>query len=562
MADIDNADVSKPHGSDRNNNAMDNVLPFVRGRSKHPPFVHDGGGIDDDELLQGVAGKIGDWKAGPDIPSMSQVQILFHELICDGGSNMLRDKVVDAVVNAFGKELGGKRALASTWTQIAKEVAIARAQVAREQGTGSEQPPPTAEQKAAMRDALWPAVRELAEAPDLLERAVKQVQSMGVVNEDELIKLIYIAGTSRVLDQPINPLVKGASSGGKSFTATRTLELIGPDFVNYLTSSSALSLVYDDRPLAHTVLVIYEANQLQADENSMFSMLLRTLISEGRIVHQTTVEDPGSQTGRRVERIVREGPITLVITTTGELHAENETRMLSFHISESQAQTSGVIHSLASRAAGIANAPADLNAWHDLQRWIALGPNDAVVPFAPQIAAKILPLMVRFRRDVGALFSFIKASAILHQAQRKVDAHGRVIATLADYAVAYPIFSKVLAQTSGKGVTDNVRAVVELIAARAAPLAAKATGGKFARTGATSAGAEVELSSEQIGIATGLGKSAAYRAVRSAIDLGFLVNNETKPRKPYRLVLRQPIDEAAAALLPHPDTLAPEGGEA
>ena len=562
MADTDDADVSKPQGFDRNINAIDNVLPFVRGRSNHTPSVNNGGGVDDDELLQGAAGKISDWKAGPDIPSMLQVQTLFHELICDGGSNMLRDKVVDAVVNAFSKELGGKRALASTWTQIAKEVAMERAQVAREQGTGSEQPPPTAEQKAAMRDALWPAVRELAEAPDLLERAVKQVQSMGVVNEDELIKLIYIAGTSRVLDQPINPLVKGASSGGKSFTATRTLELIGPDFVNHLTSSSALSLVYDDRPLAHTVLVIYEANQLQADENSMFSMLLRTLISEGRIVHQTTVEDPGSQTGRRVERIVREGPITLVITTTGELHAENDTRMLSFYISESQAQTRGVIHSLASRAAGIAKAPADLNAWHDLQRWIALGPNDVVVPFAPQIAAEILPLMVRFRRDVGALFSFIKASAILHQAQRKVDAHGRVVATLADYAVAYPIFSKVLAQTSGRGVTNNVRAVVDLIAARAAPIAAKATGGKFARTRATGASAEVELSSEQIGIATGLGKSAAYRAVRSAIDLGFLVNNETKPRKPYRLVVRQRIDEAAAALLPHPDTLAPEGGAA
>ena len=277
-----------------------------------------------------------------------------------------------------------------------------------------------------MRDALWPAVRELAEAPDLLERAVQQVQSMGVVNEDELIKLIYLAATSRVLDQPINPLVKGASSGGKSFTTTRTLDLIGSDFVSYLTSSSALSLVYDERPLAHTVLVIYEANQIQADENSMFAMLLRTLISEGRIVHQTTVEDPGSHTGRRVERIVREGPITLVITTTGELHAENETRMLSYYISESQEQTRGVIDSLAAQAAGIAGAPTDLAVWHDLQRWIALGPNDVVIPFAPQIAAKIPPRMVRFRRDVGALFSFIKASAILHQAQRKRDADGRV----------------------------------------------------------------------------------------------------------------------------------------
>ena len=117
---------------------------------------------------------------------------------------------------------------------------------------------------------------------------------MGVVNESELIQLSYIAATSRVLDKPINPAVKGASSAGKSFTTTRTLDLIGPDYVHYLTSSSALSLVYDDRPLAHTVLVIFEANQLQADENSTYAMLLRSLISEGRIVHQTTVEDPDS----------------------------------------------------------------------------------------------------------------------------------------------------------------------------------------------------------------------------------------------------------------------------
>ena len=50
--------------------------------------------------------------------------------------------------------------------------------------------------------------------------------------------------------------------------------------------------------------------------------------------------------------------------------------------------------------------------------------------------------MVRFRRDVGSLFSFIKASAILHQAQRQVDAQGRVVATVADYELAYPIFYK------------------------------------------------------------------------------------------------------------------------
>ena len=346
---------------------------------------------DDDELVRTANDTIAKWQAASGIPSLTQVQELFHELICAGASPMARDKIVAAIIAAFGTELGGKRALGSTWTQIAKQFAAECAQAAREKRGGTKQAALTPAEKAKLRDALWPTVRDLAEAPDLMDRVVQQVQAMGVVNERELIVLTYIAATSRVLEHPVNLLVKGASSGGKSFTTTRTLELIGPDFVNHLTSSSALSLVYDDRPLAHTVLFINEANQLQADENSMFAMLVRTLISEGRIVHQTTVEDPDSPTGRRVERIVREGPIALVITTTGELHAENETRMLSWHIGESHEQTRAVMASLAARAAGAVAAPADLAVWHDLQRWIALGPNDAVIPFAQQIAAGSSP---------------------------------------------------------------------------------------------------------------------------------------------------------------------------
>jgi hypothetical protein len=507
--------------------------------------------VDDDELLKRAVGRIDEWKTA-NSPSLTQVQTLFHELICDGGSPMLRDKVVDLIMFAFDCELGGKSALKGTWTMIAKSVAT---KCARGKETDIEDPPLTEEQKAEMRDALWPTVRELAEDPDLINRVVRQVQFMGVVNEIDVIKLIYIAATSRVLDRPMNPLLKGASGSGKNFIMTRTLDLIGPDFVTYLTTSSALSLVYDTRPLAYTVLVIYEANQLQADENSVFSMLLRTLISEGRIVHQTSIEDPSSPTGRRVVQIVREGPISLMIATTGELHEENETRMLPWRISESSAQTRAIIDSLASRAAGAANAPEDLGRWHDFQRWIQLGPNDAVIPFAEQFAAKIPPSMIRFRRDVGALFSFIKAVAILYQAQREIDAKGRVVATLADYAVAYPIFSKVLAHTSGEGVNDAVRAVVKVVAERTAPAAAKPTAGRFTRTGVTPAGPEVVLSSRQIGNITGLGKSAAYRAVLSAIEQGFLANLETRRGKPYRLVVLQHIEEKTAGLLPHPNTL-------
>jgi hypothetical protein len=540
----------------------DNVIPFERAqrfKKAHPTYSSS---HDDDELLKRANDKIAEWQANSNLPSLTQVQELFFESICAGASAMARDKIVSAIIAAFGSKCGGKRGLGSTWNRIAKEYEADCAQAAREKRDDTAQEALTPTEKKALRDDLWPKVCELALAPDLMDRVVQQVQARGVVNERELIVLIYIAGTSRVLDYPLNVLAKGASSSGKSFTTTNTLELIGPDFVNHLTSSSALSLVYDDRPLAHTILFINEANQLQSDENSTFAMLVRSLISEGRIVHQTTVEDPDSPTGRRVERIVREGPISLILTTTGELHAENETRMLSFQISESHDQTRAVIANLALRATGTAAVRDDLSVWHEFQQWIALGPRDAVVPFAPQITSGIPPLMVRFRRDVGSLFSFIKASAILHQAQRQVDDQGRVVALVADYALAYPIFTKVMAQSSGKSVPDNVREVVKLVAELAGSAASRPSKGRFQRTAPAGPGSEIVISSQQIGTATGIGKSAAYRAVIAALDLGFLTNNETRPGKPFRLTLKQGVDDAGPSLLPDPKTIAQESGAA
>jgi hypothetical protein len=533
----------------------DNVISFEQ-------FLTEGNhALDDDEIIFHVDKKITQWKV-EGTPGFKPVQELFHRCICAGASAMARDKIVDAIITAFGTELGGKRALISTWNTLAKDFAAERVQEARETTT---HPALTPAQKAALRESLWTTVRELAEAPDLMDRVVEQVHAMGVVGECELITLTYIAATSRVLERPINVVIKGASSGGKSFTALHALELIGPDFVNQLTSSSALSLVYGTHPLSHTVMLLFEASQLQgekqADKDSTFAMLVRTLISEGRIIHQTTVEDPNYPTGRRVERIVREGPIALITTTTGELYSENETRMLAWNIHEDPDQTAAVMVGLADRATGTVVASPDLSTWHDLARWIAWGPNDAVIPFAPQIAAAIPPAMVRFRRDVGALFSFIKASAILHQAQRQVDAHGRVVAAVADYRLAYPIFSRVMAESSGKAVPENVRTIIKLITERVAGAAnTKPSKMTFKRVEVAGHAAEVTISSEQIGTATGIGKAAAYRAVLTALDLGFLANNEFRRSKPFKLVLKHGVDEAGASLLPHPETL--EGGAA
>lgn len=119
-----------------------------------------------------------------------------------------------------------------------------------------------------------------------------------------------------------------------------------------------------------------------------------------------------------------------------------------------------------------------------------------------------------------------------------------------------------MAQSSGKSVPENVREVVKLIAERAGSGATTSTKGKFQRTAAAGPGSEVTISSEQIGTATGIGKSAAYRAVLAALDLGFLTNNETRRGKPFRLLLKQGVDDAGPSLLPDPKTITQESGAA
>ena len=110
----------------------DNVIPFERAqsfRTAHPSYSSS---HDDDELLKGANDKIAEWQANSNMPSLTQVQELFYESICAGASAMARDKIVSAIIAAFGDQLGGKRALGSTWGELARQCAAERAQSARE----------------------------------------------------------------------------------------------------------------------------------------------------------------------------------------------------------------------------------------------------------------------------------------------------------------------------------------------------------------------------------------------------------------------------------------------
>jgi len=167
----------------------------------------------------------------------------------------------------------------------------------------------------------------LAREPHILDRLTEDLERNGMVGEQRAAKLIYLAVTSRLLDQPVSAVVKGPSSVGKNFVADKVLAFFPSSAVCRLTGMSERALAYSDVPLKHRALVVAEAAGLAV---GVGAYLMRSLISEGSIQYETVESGPE---GLRPRLIERKGPTALLVTTTAlRLDAELETRLFSIPI--------------------------------------------------------------------------------------------------------------------------------------------------------------------------------------------------------------------------------------
>ena len=148
-------------------------------------------------------------------------------------------------------------------------------------------------------------------------------------------KLLYLIATSRLFDHTMHAAIKGTSAGGKSEIRKQVLQFFPPESIVALTSISEKALIYYDGDFAHKIFSMAEA--VATEEQSFQDYLLRELMSEGRINHATVLK-----IGDQIVSVTirKEGPIAFLVTTTkAKLHPENETRMLSLEIDDTEKQT-------------------------------------------------------------------------------------------------------------------------------------------------------------------------------------------------------------------------------
>jgi hypothetical protein len=145
------------------------------------------------------------------------------------------------------------------------------------------------------------------------------------------------------------------------------------------------------------------------------------------------------------------------------------------------------------------------------------------------------PVAVRLRRDFRTVLTLIRAHALLHQASRRKDDLGRIIATIQDYAAVRDLVADLVAAGVEATVRPEVRETVEAVTY----LIAKG---------------EDEVRQSELRDRLRLDKSAISRRVAEALASGYLRNLEERKGRPARLVLGDPLPQEIE-LLPRPERL-------
>ena len=364
--------------------------------------------------------------------------------------------------------------------------------------------------------------------PAFLTNLTRELGRLGLVGERRAAKLLFLALVSRLFGRPVSVVVKGPSSGGKSFVVETVLKFFPPEAFYSLTAMSDRALAYSAEPLRHRHLVIYEAAGMASE---FATYLIRSLLSEGRLRYETVEKTDEGLVSRMIEK---EGPTGLIVTTTSVwLHPENETRLLSLTITDSSEQTAAVFQALA-KDDDTSNI--DLSRWHAVQTWLATGPSRVVIPFAERLAQLVPPLAIRLRRDFRTVLMLIRAHALLHQATRLKDGDGKVVATLEDYAAVRDLVADLVAEGVEATIKPEVRETVEAVERLIAE-------------------GMVEVRQTDLRSALKLDRSVISRRVAAALDGGFLKNLEDRKGRPARLVLGDPLP-ANREVLPLPNQLA------
>jgi DNA primase len=171
--------------------------------------------------------------------------------------------------------------------------------------------------------------------PDMFGEIVRDMETLGYVGENVNKQLVYLAASSRKLDDPISVIIVSQSSAGKSLLVETMRRLMPEEDVIAVTSLSDQALNYIlPGGLLHKLLIMGEA--MHSDE---IERQIREMLSGKRLSRMVVLKDdkggvPATQT------ISQDVIVSLFMSTTAnDINPENASRCFIVNADESEEQT-------------------------------------------------------------------------------------------------------------------------------------------------------------------------------------------------------------------------------
>jgi DNA-binding transcriptional ArsR family regulator len=341
---------------------------------------------------------------------------------------------------------------------------LVQAEKAAEEDQVEDEASPAATMSETERDVALAFLKQ----GDLLEQVRRDIEALGYVGEHTLMRLLYMIAISRKLSDPCSGIVLSGSGAGKS-GATEVIErLCPPEDVVLLTRLTPQSLYYTEPGYLDRKLVIVEERygSIEADYS------IRVLQSRKKLIAAAPVKDPQTGNMRTKVFVVEARCAFIEATTASSVNHENATRCFELQMDETEEQTRRIHERQrlmrTERGLGLRQEAEGIVRRHwNAQR--LLEPLPVVIPFADKLSFP--SSWMRTRRDHARFLNLIEVSAFLHQYQRERTSDGAIVASLADYEIAYALSGEVLRET----LTDLKKPLREALQ-RIQDLATKAEG--------------------------------------------------------------------------------------
>jgi len=299
---------------------------------------------------------------------------------------------------------------------------------------------------------------ELLKSADIFNQIIKDMEILGYVGEDLNKLLLYIAATSRIMDDPISVMIISQSAAGKSLLVDTLRKLLPHDEVVSLTSLSDQALNYIG-DLLHKFLIMGEAVH-----NELIEHQIREMLSNKELSRLVTNKD--EKTGKmKSENIVTKAIVSMAIGGTRyDVNPENASRFFIVNADETIEQTRRIHekqkdkYSIERKYIKEDVIPDIIKKHQSAQR--LLNKITIVNPFRSYL--NFPDTTMRTRRDFDRFIDLIACVCFLRQYQKERKSDGRfsfIECDLTDYEIAYRIMiGNVLPAT----MSDIPKSTIEL----------------------------------------------------------------------------------------------------